>query len=150
MFIRHPILSVVTLGYLALVGWVTLSPQSTLQQGSLLWRFAELLDRVPGAEWFTFSRLEFIANVVMFVPLGLFFVLLLGRSRWWLAIVLGVVMTLAIELAQQFIAGRVSDPRDLLANSLGATIGTILALILTASKARRLRRQARLSTGAAV
>ena len=150
MFIRHPILSVVTLGYLALVGWLTLSPQSTLQQGSLLWRFAELLDRVPGAEWFTFSRLEFIANVVMFVPLGLFFVLLLGRSRWWLAIVFGVVMTLAIELAQQFIAGRVSDPRDLLANSTGATIGTILALILTASKARRLRRQARLSTGTAV
>lgn len=150
MFIRHPILSVVTLGYLALVGWLTLSPQSTLQQGSLLWRFAELLDRVPGAEWFTFSRLEFIANVAMFVPLGLFFVLLLGRSRWWLAIVLGVVMTGAIELAQQFIAGRVSDPRDLLANSLGATIGTILALILTASKARRLRRQARLSTGPAV
>ena len=150
MFIRHPILSVVTLGYLALVGWLTLSPQSTLPQGSLLWRFAELLDRVPGAEWFTFSRLEFIANVAMFVPLGLFFVLLLGRSRWWLAIVLGVVMTVAIELAQQFIAGRVSDPRDLLANSLGATIGTILALILTASKARRLRRQARLSTGPAV
>lgn len=150
MFLRHPILTVLTFAYLALVGWVTLSPQSTIEQGSLLWRLAALLDRIPGADWFTFSRLEFLANVTMFVPVGLFFVLLLGRSRWWLSILLGVAMTVGIELAQQSIAGRVSDPRDVVANSLGAVIGTLLALLLTASKARRIRREARLSTPSAV
>jgi glycopeptide antibiotics resistance protein len=150
MFLRHPILTVLTFAYLALVGWITLSPLSTIEQGSLLWRLAALLDRIPGADWFTFSRLEFLANVAMFVPVGLFFVLLLGRSRWWLAILLGVAMTAGIELAQKWIAGRVSDPRDVVANSLGAVIGTLLALVLTAGKARRIRREARLSTRSAV
>ncbi|MFM9876227.1 MAG: VanZ family protein [Rhodoglobus sp.] len=131
MFLRHPILSAVTLGYLALVGWVTLSPQSSLQRGSLLWRILELLEPVPGTQWLTFSRLEFLANIAMFVPIGLFLVLLLGRSRWWLAILLAVALTFAIEAAQQFVVGRVSDPRDLLANSLGAIIGTVIALAVT-------------------
>ncbi len=141
MFLRHPILSLMTLGYLGLVGWITLAPQPGLQQNSILWRISELLGRTPGGEWFTFDRLEFLANVAMFAPLGLFFVLLLGRSRWWLAIVLAIGMTFAIEFAQQFIAGRISDPRDLVANSLGGALGTILALLLTAAKARRLRQQ---------
>ena len=75
----------------------------------------------------------------MFVPFGIFLVLLFGRRMWWLAVVLGVLMTIVIEFAQQFVPNRVSDPRDLLANSLGAVIGAVLALVLTASKARRIR-----------
>ena len=150
MFLRHPILSAVTLGYLALVGWVTLSPQSSLQRGSLLWRILELLEPVPGTQWLTFSRLEFVANIAMFVPIGLFLVLLLGRSRWWLAILLAVALTFAIEAAQRFIAGRVSDPRDLLANSLGAIIGTVIAVAVTTRRARRVRGSARPSARGAV
>jgi hypothetical protein len=94
----------------------------------------------------TFNLLEFSANVALFVPFGVFFVLLLGRRRWWLAILLGVAATCAIEFGQQFIPNRVSDPRDLLANSIGSIIGTLLALVLTAAKARRLRQSARLAT----
>ena len=83
---------------------------------------------------------EFVANVLLFLPFGMFFVLLFGRGRWWLAILLGVAMTVGIEFAQQFIPNRVSDPRDILSNSIGTVVGTVLALLLTASKARRLRR----------
>ncbi len=144
MFLRHPLLSLATLGYLGLVGWITLVPQDGLLQNSIVWQIAELLSHEPGFEWFTFDRLEFLANVAMFAPLGLFFVLLLGRPRWWLAILLAIAVTFGIEFAQQFIAGRVSDPRDLVANSLGATLGTVAAMILTASKARRLRQTRRL------
>jgi len=137
MFLRHPILSLVTFAYLALVGWLTLSP-STGRTG-LLWDVANFFSDHRATEWITFNMIEFAANVAMFVPIGLFFVLLLGRRQWWLAIVLGVVLTLGIEFAQQGIANRVSDPRDLVANSIGAVIGTLLALVLTAAKARRIR-----------
>ncbi|MEQ1736919.1 MAG: VanZ family protein [Rhodoglobus sp.] len=150
MFLRHPILSLLTLGYLGLVAWITLAPLPGIQQYSLLWRLAHFLERIPEAAWFTFDRLEFLANIGMFIPLGLFFVLLLGRPLWWLALVLAVALTVGIEFAQQFIAGRVSDPRDLAANSIGATVGVLGALVVTAGKARRLRRAPRVVAQRAV
>lgn len=143
MFARHPFLSVVTVAYLALVGWLTLTPQSEDSPDGLLWQVALFFDRHAATEWITFNLLEFTANIAMFVPFGLLFVLLLGRRRWWLAILLGVALTIGIEFAQQFIPNRVSDPRDILSNSMGATIGTLLALALTAAKARRIRLAAR-------
>jgi glycopeptide antibiotics resistance protein len=101
---------------------------------------------MPGASWIGFSELEFAANVAMFVPLGLFFVLLLGRRRWWLGLLIAVGITFVIEFAQQGIPNRVSDPRDLLSNSLGAALGATAALVLTASEARRARLAQRASS----
>lgn len=139
MFLRHPVLSIATLAYLGLVGWLTLTPQLPGHQQNLIWQLALFFDRYEATEWITFNLLEFSANVALFIPFGIFFVLLLGRRRWWLAILLGVATTVTIELAQLVIPNRVSDPRDLLANSIGAIAGTLLALVLTASKARRMR-----------
>lgn len=146
MFLRHPVLSIATLAYLGMVGWLTLTPQLPGHQQNLIWQLALFFDGHESTEWITFNLLEFSANVALFVPLGIFFVLLLGRGRWWLAILLGVAMTIAIEFGQQFIPNRISDPRDLLANSIGTTVGTLLALVLTASKARRLRHARGLAT----
>lgn len=145
MVLRHPVLSLATLAYLVGVAWVTLTPDSAPIDTGILWRLAERLQRLPGLDWVTFLHLEFAANVVLFVPFGILGVLLLGRSRWWLAIVLGGLTTVAIEFAQQGIGGRVSDPRDLLANTLGTVIGVMVALIATIGDARR-RRPARQAT----
>jgi glycopeptide antibiotics resistance protein len=139
MFARHPILSLATFSYLALLAWATLTPQSAPATTNVLWRLARFFGRFEATEWLTFSTLEFLANIALFVPLGLFFVLLFGRHRWWVAILIGIATTVLIEFAQQFIGGRISDPRDLVSNSIGAVVGTVLGLILTASKARRLR-----------
>ena len=141
MFSRHPIVSAMTLAYLAVVAWLTLTPLSTDLESSILGRLAGLLARYPETEWFTFNRLEFIANVAMFVPFGVFFILLFGRRNWWLAILVGVLMTLGIEGIQQLIPSRVPDIRDLVANSLGTTAGALLALALSSTRARRDGRQ---------
>jgi len=135
MFLRHPILSLATLLYLGLVGWVTLTPQAASRNG-LLWRVEDFLDRVPVLDRVSVDQLEFAANVLMFIPFGIFFVLLLGRRRWWVAVLMGMVLTVGIEFAQQFIPHRVSDVRDLVSNTIGTVIGTLLALLLTAAKAR--------------
>jgi glycopeptide antibiotics resistance protein len=141
MFLRHPFLSLVTLGYLALVGWITLGPQPfDGESGNLIWRVLGVFQRHEATDWITYSRLEFGANVAMFVPIGLFFLLLFGRRLWWLSVLFGVGLTVAIEFAQLFLPSRVSDPRDLLANSAGAFLGVMAALVLTASKARQIRR----------
>ncbi len=150
MFRHHPILTVVTFVYLGVVGWITLGPQP-FDEGSdsLVWRLLHLLGRFPLTDWVSYSFLEFWANVAMFVPVGLFFVLLLGRRRWWLAIVLGVLLTCAIEFVQMFLPDRVSDPRDILANSVGALVGVVVAVIVTWPAAMRRARARRLEARAA-
>ena len=141
MFRRHPILTVVTVAYLVLVGVLTLSPMPQYGRESVLWRLVTIFDQYAATRWLDFATVEFLANVAMFVPLGLFFVLLFGRGRWWLAILFGLALTVAIEFAQQFLPSRVPDPRDLVANSIGATLGVLVALVMTAAKARRLKGQ---------
>lgn len=143
MFLRHPILSAATLAYIALVGWLTLTPQSAVQEQGILWRLVEVFERFSATDWITFNHVEFALNVAMFVPFGIFFVLLLGRGRWWLAIMLSIALTVGIEFAQQTIPGRVSDPRDLVANTGGAVLGSLVALLVTWPKAHRIRSRAR-------
>jgi glycopeptide antibiotics resistance protein len=144
MFRRHPLLSVVTFVYLGIVGWLTLGPQPLDDEANgVLFRLLEYLERYPSTSaWLNYFTLEFAANIAMFVPVGLFFLLLLGRSSWFVAVLAGVGLTFAIETAQLFLPDRVSDPRDLASNSIGALIGVIAALIVTTPKARRLRREA--------
>ncbi|RFA21775.1 VanZ family protein [Subtercola boreus] len=142
MFRRHPALTAFTVVYLGVVAWVTLGPQplDTQAQG-VLYRALRVLGRHASTDWITYDRVEFGANVAMFLPIGLFLLLLLGRRQWWLAIVIGFVMTVSIEVAQLYLPGRVSDLRDVVSNTTGATLGVLLALVLTAGKARRIRRE---------
>ncbi|CAN5535722.1 hypothetical protein BH10ACT4_BH10ACT4_03990 [soil metagenome] len=142
MFRRHPLLSLATVVYLAVVGWITLGPQPiNTGNGYWLWRVLRFFSSHETTRWLTYDRVEFLANVAMFVPIGVFFVLLFGRRLWFVSVISGVMLTVAIEVAQQFIPGRVSDVRDLVANSLGTVVGVLAALVLTQAKARRLRTQ---------
>lgn len=143
MFRRHPILSTLTVVYLGIVGWITLGPQPFDEHsGGWIFRMLDLFQAHNLTSWLTYDRLEFMSNVGMFVPIGLFLLLLFGRRYWWLAILVGFALTVGIETAQQFIPGRVSDIRDVISNSTGAIVGVVGGLILTAPKARRLRMQA--------
>jgi len=137
MLHRHPFLGLVTAAYLALVGWVTLGPQPvTPDADGWLWRILTVLGRHELTGWITYSRLEFMANIAMFLPIGLFLLLLLGRRFWPLAIVLCCALTVGIETAQLFIPTRVSDVRDLIANSAGGALGVLVGLVLTLSSRR--------------
>lgn len=143
MFRRHPVLSVLTVLYLAGVAWVTLGPEPyDAGTSSVLWRFLDFFGRYEATDWITFGRVEFAANIAMFIPLGMFLVLLLGRRRWWLAILLCVAVSCAIEISQgALLPTRVSDLADVVANSSGGTVGVLLGVVLMSiSLARRGRR----------
>ncbi len=145
---QHPLLTAVTVLYLAAVAWITLGPQPTgLVHAAGIWRILALLEEHPSLAWIHYSTIEFAANVAMFAPLGLLVLLLLGRRRWWAASLAGPLLSLAIETAQVFIPGRVSDVRDLVSNSLGAMLGVIAGLVITWPAAIRRRRMARPRTG---
>jgi glycopeptide antibiotics resistance protein len=147
---RHPFLSLVTGAYLAFVGWVTLTPGSEAPtQSDLVLRVLARLQRHEHLTWLTHDRAEYLANVALFVPIGVFLLLLFGTRFWWLAVAAALAMTSLIETAQRSIPGRVSDERDIAANTMGAVIGVVVGLVLTFPATlrgwRREARRARLS-----
>ncbi|RDV46914.1 VanZ family protein [Leifsonia sp. ku-ls] len=138
---RRPVLSVLAGVYLAAVAWITLNPApGDPARNPLLRSLLRAVSAVPGLGWVDYSVAEFGANVMLFVPMGLLFTLLLGAWRWWVAVAIGVAATLCIEFVQLFLPARFSDARDLLANTLGTLIGVGVALLVTAR--RRPRRAA--------
>lgn len=78
----------------------------------------------------SFTSVEFMANIVLFMPFGIILAVRLPRMFWWVALPAGAVLSSLIELVQgTFLPERVFDVRDIVANSCGALIGA-LAVIL--------------------
>ncbi|KQM81387.1 VanZ family protein [Agromyces sp. Leaf222] len=95
--------------------------------------------------WSTGYFSEMAFNVAMFVPVGVLAALLIHRRRWPLAFAAGFALTTFIELVQLLLPDRVSDPRDLVMNTLGASIGVVLVMA-----ARGVRRAAAVASGPAI
>lgn len=136
---RRPALVAVTGVYLLAVAWITLNPFPPDPHGNgLLKQLLAAFASTPALAWIDFDVVEFTANVVMFVPMGVLFTLLLGLRRWWLALLIGVASTCFIEGVQLFLPNRYSDVRDLVANTLGTLIGiAIVALVVVGARRRR-------------
>lgn len=146
MLHRHPSLSLLTLLYLGFLGLVTLTPGSGQPDYyELATRVLARLQRYPDLDPLTsrlsVERIEFLANIGLFVPLGVFLLLLVGTRLWLVALAAGIVLTSVIENVQRSIPGRVSDPRDVAANSIGMFLGIALAVVLTLPAALRRRRE---------
>lgn len=80
--------------------------------------------------WFSYNQVEWLSNVVMFMPGGFLAVLLLRPRRPWLVPLGGLTATLIIESVQMFMPGRTSSLLDVLANALGCVIGWVLGLLV--------------------
>lgn len=144
MLHRHPVLSLLTGGYLAFVAWLTLTPQvDAAGHIAIIYRVLAALHRRGYLLSIDDTELEFLANIALFVPVGMFLLLLFGTRLWWVALAASFAMTTFIEIAQRSIPGRVPDERDLMANGLGAVIGVLIALVLTLPATLRRRRQRR-------
>ena len=132
----NPVLVVLTLGYVALIGFITLSTAGggSAARTTSTW-IIRMLERLPlginGPGW------EFLLNVAMFAPLGMLLVLTFGARFFWVAALSGIALSLSVEGLQQFIPSRVPDVRDLLANGLGGVIGMFFGVALLAMVPRR-------------
>jgi glycopeptide antibiotics resistance protein len=129
---RHPITSVATFAYLGVVCWLTLNPAINTPEASWLWRLYVALEGWGPTSWVSFDEVEFVVNVLIFAPVGVLFVLLLGRSLWWAAIVFGIIGSCWIELAQYlWLTERTADSRDVVSNGIGMVIGVFVAMVVT-------------------
>jgi hypothetical protein len=94
---------------------------------------------VHGVTFVTYGRVEFAANVALFVPFGLLLGALFRRGRRWIAFLLCVAGSGAIELGQAvFLPGRFASLADVAANSIGGGIGVlVVALVARAVRSGR-------------
>lgn len=76
---------------------------------------------------FSYSAYILAANVILFMPFGLFPALLWRGFRWRRALLTGGCITLSIETCQLFI-GRTFDIDDLMLNTLGVFGGWLLGM----------------------
>ncbi|MCR2784315.1 MULTISPECIES: VanZ family protein [unclassified Microbacterium] len=123
--------------YLGWVASLTLGPQPEAAGGGLR-DLADWFAGSPLTTWLTYPVLEFTANVVMFVPAGVLWVLWTGPRRWWLALLVGLALSAGIEATQALaLPERYPDPRDLAANTLGATLAAALLAALVRPRTPR-------------
>ncbi|WP_162850925.1 VanZ family protein [Amnibacterium kyonggiense] len=123
-------MTVLTVVYIVFVLLVTLWP-TTVDNG-----LDPYIDRLLQKLWskgvptfVDYGFVESAANVVFFVPVGFLLGILFPYRFWFLAIVCGALLSAAVETAQGlFLPGRVSSLADVLANSIGAVVGCILAV----------------------
>lgn len=84
----------------------------------------------------TYNVIEFGANILLFVPLGLLIALLLPRRRY-LVVPIALIATVSIEgLQGVFLGARTSSVLDVVANTTGACIGLVLAEVIPALRRR--------------
>lgn len=110
---------------------MTLRPQPYgAETAGVLRRLLSVLAGWPPTAWVTFDIVEFSANVLMFVPLGL--LVLAWGGRPWHGILGGLALSTLIETSQLlFLPTRVADVRDLIANTVGATLGVLAAALIS-------------------
>ncbi len=133
MLHRRAVFGALSTLYVVFIGAVTLTPDpfSDGVDGTID-QLIEALSQHPLTAWLTYEVVEFTANIGMFVPLGLFVALWAGRRRWWMGIIAGVIYTVVIESLQGLVlaATRYATFSDIIANTLGAIVGAIVARIV--------------------
>jgi glycopeptide antibiotics resistance protein len=120
--------------YASFVLLVTMWPNpQQLEFGSISTRVLKVLHNLGVPEWFGYDKLEFTANIAMFVPLGFLLGLALARKIWWLAIFMLPAFSGGIEYVQGIaLDERVSTMYDVAANTIGGYFGLLLAIIMRA------------------
>ena len=97
--------------------------------GALLVVAAAIVCLVPTAEIpRDFELNDKLSHVLGHGSLALYFAGLMPRRSWWRIFAYLLLFGIAIEFAQYSMnVGRNGDPRDVIANSLGAVLGLLLA-----------------------
>ena len=123
MIRRHPALCVVAAAYVAALALLCLTPNGLVRWGALRLRTL--------APWVSADALEFVIGVLVFLPLGVLLVLIVGRRGWFGVLVFGVVASCWVQLATMvWMPDGVGGARSVVAHIAGTAAGVGLALAL--------------------
>ena len=118
--------------YALILGAIALWPTPVDRAGAgLLAKALKGLHRRGMPGWIDYAFVESASNVLLFVPLGALVVWVLGKRYWWAGALAGMLLSALIELAQfLFLPERYPTLLDVAANTAGATLGSLLTLLV--------------------
>ena len=101
--------------------------------GGFVWYLtSQVLQFTQGISWLNwlqYNQLEAIANALLYLPLGVFLVVLLPKLRiWWLLPIPVLVSALAEASQRFFLPARYSTLDDVYHNALGGVIGVVISV----------------------
>jgi glycopeptide antibiotics resistance protein len=126
----RPLLVTLFMVYLVLLTWLILFKFELPYIGAAFDqpRPFKLIPFVASGDAGPSKPLEVLANVLFFVPFGLYLRML--TSWTWRALALIAAASLTLELTQHLISVGSFDSTDVIANTLGGLVGLLLARIL--------------------
>ncbi|BDZ39210.1 VanZ family protein [Microbacterium suwonense] len=111
---------------LGLIVWLPASAASKVT--GIVFRFARFVSAhtdIPLG--LSYTVFEFLANIALFVPLGLLLVAAWPRANAWVVLLLGYSSSATIELVQTLLPSRFPTLSDVIANTIGTAIGCLIA-----------------------
>jgi len=127
--------------YAVILLWASLNPRPIDGSGPIRQFVAWVLNYTSVNKtwhWLDYNTLEALANVALYVPLGVSLVLLLRKLPWWADALIGISVTASVELTQRLLLpDRFGTWADVLHNSIGVLIGVISARSIAALRSRR-------------
>ena len=129
---QHVLLVALFVVYLVLLTWMVLWKLQVpwIGEAALLPRPIKLVPFVPSADDGASKPLEVIANVLLFVPFGLYLGLLAPSWQWWKSTAVFLGASLVLEITQHLISIGSFDSTDLIVNTAGGLAGLgLLALV---------------------
>ncbi len=138
---RHRVVALALVGVAVLSGVLLVGFLPSRVDGGVEPDVRRVLAWLQGAgapEWVNYDFADFVANIGMFVPMGLVTALLLPRRAWWLAVPIGAALSGVLEFSQLlFLPERYASWTDVLANTIGASAGAFIGAAIRAIRMRR-------------
>jgi glycopeptide antibiotics resistance protein len=118
--------------YLVMLAWIVLWKLELPYVGDGALRHIKLVPFAPTAEDGASEPFEVIANLVLFVPFGLYLGLIVPSWPWWRLAAVVAGSSLALEVTQWVLSVGSCDITDLIVNTAGGLAG--LGLLISARR----------------
>lgn len=127
--------------YLGVLLYASFSP-ATIDSHGIVWTItSEILKftrQVSFLNWLQYNQLESLANILLYIPLGVFVYLFLTRLKLWILLIIPTLLSLTVELIQRLaLPERYSTFDDVLHNGLGGLIGVLISVSMNRLKKRK-------------
>ena len=128
---RKPLALIALVSYLIVLITTSLWPKPVDGEGLLATITREVLrftSAYDSLKWIQYNQLEAIANVLLYVPLGIFLVMFWPKAKIWLLALIPALISLLVEGSQRlFLPDRYATLNDVLSNALGGVLGIVIA-----------------------